>query len=198
MAYIYKITNTVNNKVYIGQIIQSIKNRWYRHCANTKSISKEEKNMLIKRAILKYGKESFKIEIIEECNPEDLDDRECYYIKYYDSYNNGYNCTLGGQKGAKPVQTPENIQKEIISLYKEGFSLREIAKEYSIDKATVKGILVRNNLLIRDVRNYKFSNEVRQAIINAYNNGTTRKEIINTFHISKSYLSQLISGKRRI
>ena len=55
--------------------------------------------MHIKRAILKYGKENFSIEILEECPKELLNDREKYYIKLYNSYNSGYNSTLGGQNG---------------------------------------------------------------------------------------------------
>ena len=57
-GYIYKVTNKVNGKVYIGQTIQSVKARWQRHC-NTKNKSKGEMQMQIKRAILKYGKEKY-------------------------------------------------------------------------------------------------------------------------------------------
>ena len=56
---IYKITNTINNKIYIGQTIQSLQNRWKRHCSNKGTI--DELNMVIKKAILKYGKENFEV-----------------------------------------------------------------------------------------------------------------------------------------
>lgn len=197
IGYIYKVTNKVNGKVYIGQTIQSVKDRWYEHC-RTKNISKAEKNMHIKRAILKYGKENFILEILEECDASLLNDRERYYISYFDSYKNGYNSTEGGQDGIKPLQTPEEIQKEVVALYTCGFSLRAIGKEYNIDKTTVKGILTVHNIPLRAIRTYKLSQEDREKIIAKVNNGISRKQIMEEYHIGKSYLSQLITGHRRI
>lgn len=197
MGYIYKITNKVNSKVYIGQTVQSVKDRWYGHC-KTKNLSKAEKSMHIKRAILKYGKENFIVETLEKCDSNLLNERERYYISYFDSYRNGYNSTKGGQDGAKPLQTSEKIQKEVIELYNCGFSLRAIGKEYSIDKATVKGILTANNIPLRTTRTYKLSQEDREEIITKIDNDVPRKQIMEEYHISKSYLSQLITGHRRI
>lgn len=196
-GYIYKVTNKVNGKVYIGQTIQTIKNRWYEHC-RTKNISKAEKNMKIKRAILKYGKENFTVETLEECDSALLNDRERYYISYFDSYKNGYNSTEGGQDGVKPLQTPEEIQKEVVELYACGFSLRAISKEYNIDKTTVKGILAVHNAPLRASRTYKLSQEDREEIVAKVNNGVSRKQIMEEYHISKSYLSQLITEHHRI
>ena len=153
--------------------------------------------MVIKRAIHKYGKENFTIEVIEKCDQQLLNEREKYWINYYDSYEKGYNSTLGGQDYTK---MPKLIKKstEIVELYNEGFSLREIANEYNVDHATIKLLLTRNNVPLRNTRTYKLSEEQRQDIINSINKGTSRKEIMNKYHISKSYLSQLINGKRRI
>ena len=153
--------------------------------------------MVIKRAIHKYGKENFTIEVIEKCDQQLLNEREKYWINYYDSYEKGYNSTLGGQNYTK---MPKLIKKstEIIELYNEGFSLREIANEYNVDHATIKLLLTRNNVPLRNTRTYKLSEEQRQDIINSINKGISRKEIMNKYHISKSYLSQLINGKRRI
>lgn len=196
VGYIYKVTNKLNGKIYIGQTIQSIKDRWYRHCG--KSGNEAEQKMHIKRAIFKYGKENFTIELLEECNQADLDNREKYYISYFGSYNNGYNSTEGGQGGKKPYKTTEEEDNLIIEWYKEGFSLRIIAKEFLIDKATVKGILTRNNVPIRSTRTYKLTQEDRESIVEELQKGTERKEIMKKYHISKSYLSQLATGNRRI
>ena len=75
IGYIYKVTNKINGKIYIGQTIQSVKDRWYRHCGKS-GISKAELNTHFKRAILKYGKENFIIETIEMCDSTELNDKE--------------------------------------------------------------------------------------------------------------------------
>lgn len=197
IGYIYKVTNKINGKIYIGQTIQSVKDRWHRHCGKS-GISKAELNTHFKRAILKYGKENFTIETIEVCDSTKLNDREKFYISYYNSYINGYNSTIGGQGGTKPFKTSEESETQIISLYNYGFSLREIGREFNLDKTTVKGILVRHNISIRTTRTYKLSSTDRINIMNDLDLGLSRKEIINKYNISKSYLSQLITGNRRI
>lgn len=70
LGIIYIITNDINNKVYIGQTIQELQKRWHRHCQ--KSCSKAERRMAIKQAILKYGKEHFKIQELCKCPVEEL------------------------------------------------------------------------------------------------------------------------------
>ena len=191
---IYKVTNKINNKIYIGQTVQPLHIRWQGHCQN---INNGNYQMVIKRAIHKYGKENFIIEEIEKCNQELLNEREKYWISFYNSYENGYNSTLGGQDHTK---MPKLIKKsiEIIELYQEGFSLRELAKEYNVDHATIKLLLTKNNIIIRNTRTYKLSKYERQSIIDAINRGISRKQIMREYGISKSYLSQLINGKRRI
>lgn len=192
---IYIITNSINNKVYIGQTIQSLKDRWYGHCR--RGFSEGERNMKIKRAINKYGKDKFQIKELEKCNIDMLDTREIYYINLYNSYREGYNSTVGGKLGAKPLKLNEEQQQDCIDLYKLGFSLRSIAKEFNVDKATIKHIIEINNITLRTTRTYKLSQEDRAEIIKDAK-FMSRKEIMNKWHISKSYLSQLLSYKRRI
>jgi len=93
---IYIIKNCINDKVYIGQTIQSLKKRFIGHCCYSKN--DRSINMYIKRAIHKYGKQNFNISLLEECPIENLNEREKYWIAFYDSYNKGYNLTLGGQQ----------------------------------------------------------------------------------------------------
>lgn len=197
LGFIYKVTNKVNNKIYIGQTIQRVQDRWYRHCGKS-GLPETEMKTHFKRAILKYGKENFIVETLETCDSSLLNEREKYYIKLYDSYRCGYNSTLGGQDGAKPFKTTEEDNESIIELYKEGFSLKDIGKEYKIDKATVKSILVRHNIELRTSKAVKYTSKVRESILQDYNQGISRKDIMKKYLISKSYLSQLISGKRRI
>ena len=193
-GFIYKITNKINGKSYIGQTIQNVKERFYQHCAT--KCSQAILNMVIHKAITKYGKSNFTIEVIEEVESANLNDRERYWIRYYDSYNNGYNSTEGGQDGIKLFK---NLDTEsIVREYKSGKSLREIGRLFNVDKQTIKDLLVRNNISLRTTRTYKFSQKDREDILKDLSLGLSRKEIISKWHISKSYLSQLINGYRRI
>lgn len=193
-GFIYKITNTINSKSYIGQTIQNVKERFYQHCAT--KCSKAVSNMAIHRAIKKYGKSNFTVEVIEEIDSANLNDRERYWIKYYNSYNNGYNSTKGGQDGCKPFKDLD--VESIIKEYNTGKSLRTLGTIFKVDKQTIKDLLVRNNINLRTTRTYKLSQKDREDIIKDLSLGLSRKEIISKWHISKGYLSQLINGYRRI
>ena len=89
--FIYKISNDINDKVYIGQTIRPIEDRFRRH------INDAINNILdthFARAIRKYGKENFHIEMIDRAETQDeLNLKEQYWIRYFDSVNNGYNET---------------------------------------------------------------------------------------------------------
>lgn len=89
---IYKITNMINGKSYIGQS-NDIKRRWKEH----RSKHSWKSNHVIYRAFKKYGFENFKFEIIEECDVKFLSEKEKYYIAEFDTYKNGYNETEGGE-----------------------------------------------------------------------------------------------------
>lgn len=91
---IYKITNKINGKSYIGQSNNIIR-RISEH--KSESYRQHEINKVLYKAIKKYGIQNFDFDIIEECYVDELDDRERYWIDYFDCYKNGYNCTLGGK-----------------------------------------------------------------------------------------------------
>lgn len=93
MGFIYKITNICNNKVYIGQTSRSIEERFNGHLHAAKSNS----SFYLHNAMRKYGFENFKVEKIEECEDILLGEKEKYWIQYYNSFENGYNMTLGGE-----------------------------------------------------------------------------------------------------
>jgi group I intron endonuclease len=63
---IYKITNKLNGKIYVGQTIKSLEDRFQKHCCGTSAKDKYHFNMAIKKAIRKYGKDNFTIELIEK------------------------------------------------------------------------------------------------------------------------------------
>ncbi len=94
-GHIYKITNLVNKKIYIGLTKNPIQLRWKQHIDNTKS---RRKKTYLSNAIIKHGKENFTIEILETVPLEILKSKEIEYIALYNSRDRsvGYNVTLGG------------------------------------------------------------------------------------------------------
>ena len=111
--WIYKITNVQNNKVYIGQTIRPIQDRFHRH------INDALNNILdthFARAIRKYGKDNFIIEQIDQAQTQDeLNKKEQYWIKYYNSVQNGYNETDAISKcGGNTYQSKTEKEMEVI------------------------------------------------------------------------------------
>lgn len=98
IGYIYKITNDVNGKQYVGQTIDPNK-RFQQHKYKAESARKNnENNIALYNAINKYGIEHFHFEIIEECKKELLEIREPYWIKCLNTLvPNGYNILIGGK-----------------------------------------------------------------------------------------------------
>lgn len=120
MALIYKITNNINNKVYIGKTNRDIQIRWSEH---KRYIYQKERDNKLYRAIRKYGIDNFSIDIIENnISEKDISNKEKYYIKFYDSYYSGYNETFGGE-GESQV----DISK-LITLYNKGYNYAEISR----------------------------------------------------------------------
>lgn len=100
MGYIYKITNLITNKCYIGQTIRkNVNQRWNEH-KRGRSCGNETDKSLIKNSIKKYGQDNFKFEIICICFDDDLNRFEIDYISKLNTINpNGYNIHSGGCQG---------------------------------------------------------------------------------------------------
>lgn len=128
MGWIYKISNDINNKVYIGQTMRPLYYRW--------SVHKYRANQNYKghlySAMRKYGIDHFYIEEIEKCPDSILDRRERYWIQFYNSYGNGYNETLGGQD-AKRMYMYEDICECLLS----GEDELSVAKKFHCNRKTV-------------------------------------------------------------
>lgn len=182
---IYKITNKINGKIYVGQTTKTLTERFQKHCWGTTTKDVYHFNMAIKEAIRKYGKENFIIELIEEVEQNKLDEREVYWISYYNSYNKGYNCTLGGQNGAtRSTSLSWSEENEIIEAKYLGFSSKEIGQVYNIDRSTVKNIFNRHNLRMPIKRNLEYRIN-KEAFIQFLSTNPTCKQIENKFSICR-------------
>ena len=131
MAYIYKITNNINGKIYIGKTEFSVEKRFREHCLDYKKERFEKRPLY--SAMNKYGIENFSVETIEETdNPEE---REKYWIEYFGSFKNGYNATLGGD--GKRYLDYDLVEK----VYNETKSVKETSALLNIDSSHVSDIL---------------------------------------------------------
>ena len=99
MTGIYCYHNTINGKRYIGQAVDLVRRKrdHYNRAFNNFE-SNTEYNSAIHQAFRKYGYENFEYSILEECDVSELNSREIYWIAFYDSKNNGYNCDNGGSE----------------------------------------------------------------------------------------------------
>lgn len=129
---IYKITNLINNKHYIGQSVH-IEKRWQEHC-------RPSADSLIAKAIQTYGKDNFTFEILEECSIKELDKLEYKYIELYNSLiPNGYNIVLTNEQNIHTFlkydkETLLNIINDIKNVE---LSFSEISKKYSLDLSMI-------------------------------------------------------------
>ena len=138
---IYKITNQVNGKVYIGQSV-NIERRWKEHKKEAFKESSSNYNYPLYQAFREDGLETFIFEILEECLQEELNQKEEYYISLYESYSvdhsKGYNQTPGGNQSFQgKLNSLQEIIKQCI-LNKESF--KSISQKYQITLQSVYDI----------------------------------------------------------
>lgn len=137
---IYLIRNTLDNKVYIGQSIHIAK-RIKDHIRSVYNLKRTDSNNRLHNAIRKYGPERFELNIIEKCEPTDLNNREIYWISYYNSTNNeiGYNLTFGGDGSlyfGKKL-TLDKLKYLYSLLAGEKLSYKQIANKFNISEDLV-------------------------------------------------------------
>lgn len=134
MAYIYKIENDINGKIYIGKTEFSIEKRFKEHCSD--AFRTEIGQRPLYAAMRKYGIEHFHISLIEETdNPEE---REIYWIEKMRSFKYGYNATCGGD-GKKYID-----YDLVISTYRKTLNQKTTSELLNIHVQTVRKIIKEN------------------------------------------------------
>ena len=129
MIGIYKITNKLNGKVYVGQS-NDIERRFKEHQQKG-----ESSKIPLDIAIQKYGKDNFTYEIIEECSLEELNPKEQYWIITLNAVTDGYNCSVGGdqqsvgENNGRSKLTEKDVQK-IRQAYADHKKQRDVYEEY--------------------------------------------------------------------
>ena len=182
MGYIYKITNDINNQVYIGLTTRSIEQRWKEHIRH--------KSSSIDNAIQKYGIAHFSVEEIEECPDEIIDEREIYWIEYYDSFNNGYNATFGGRDGSS-LNTLK--VQEVLKLWEQGLTVNKIVEETKLNVETIRNYLNKNGIthdLIRQRANIYIGKSKAKTILQFDINNNFLKEWESTAEATRNGYSK--------
>lgn len=145
MGFVYKITNSINGKMYIGQTSRDIFVRWKEHIRDSSDKPSSVYFSLLHRAIRKYGADAFEVECVEECDDSVLDQREQYWIKKLKTRENGYNITRGGQGKLK------SDNAEILALWNDGLAVKEISAKTGISKQIVAKRLRYQGVKIQEI-----------------------------------------------
>lgn len=200
MNRIYKITNQINGKVYIGLTTQGIKRRWSEHLYRFNSCEREHALYL---AMRKYGIENFDIESIQKTDdPNELPELEMKHIQENDSLNNGYNMTCGGdfisdetREKLRKIFTGRNITwgKKIVATKRERFKEWPCGKVSGSDSKMAKHYLVKHPCGKTEVfkglrgfsREHNLSHNLLLATLNKKQNhhkGYVLLETFNDYH----------------
>lgn len=183
---IYIIRNTINSKVYIGQTKVSLKLRFQNHL----SAARNGKDYVIGKAIRKYGEENFYIELLEECTIEELNERERYWISYFNSTNNkfGYNISIGGNV----IRTTKELNKDlVISMFNSGIPAYKIAKILHTGVPNITNLLKDSNIIYG--LDLQKTDKLEEAmIIDLYLDGYSTIDIGRKFNKNKSTIRRIL------
>lgn len=182
---IYKITNKVNGKSYIGQTRYTLEFRWRQH------IHKKD-NTYFHNAIRKYGPENFTLEVLEECSTSNLNEREIFYIAKYNTFKEGYNLTTGGDGNRRLLL--DNSYDEIKELYLSGFSSNKIATLYNVDKASIVKILKQLGVKIRS-NTLNINKQEFDELVQDYQTGYSLRELAKRYDCSAPGLKEFLIKK---
>lgn len=190
MGYIYKITNKLTNKVYIGQTTRHYRERWKEHLRDRNKLP--YCNWPLYRMLNSTPSEQISWEILEEVDNELLNEREQYWISFYNSKEDGYNCTTGGHNGTK------HDYNKILEYW-----LNEGKRTYSV---TAKAFNTTPGYISQIIRSLGYTTRSKEEI-NASAHDSTKKEVnqidlltgrvINTFD-SITEAGALTSGNSSI
>ncbi len=197
---IYCIENIINHKKYIGQA-HNIYDRWRKH--KNALNSNHHENSHLQNSWNKYGKENFAFYIVEECEEDKLDEKEIYYIEYYNTLNRsyGYNKKTGGQNCS--AYYTEEIKEKMSESVKRSYDnndLRqrrsETTKHYWDNPLNKEKILGKNNVMYgkhhTDETKKKISDTKKSKHYESYNKNHTKVfcEELNIEYVNASTASK--------
>ena len=134
MIGIYKIENLLTHQCYIGQS-SDIFSRWRWEYADAFNPNSQTYNYPLQIDFRIYPKDKFSFSIIEECKKDELYEKEKFWIKFYDSYNNGYNQSEGGEGASKISE--EQLKNIVVDLKNTDLSITQLSEQYKLHKRTI-------------------------------------------------------------
>lgn len=191
MAFIYCITNLINGKQYIGKTTKTVEERFKEHCFASKRKNHEKRPLY--NAMNKYGIDNFYVKILIECNIDMLSFYEQYYILKFNTYKFGYNATLGGDGSIL------YNYDDIIALYNQGLSIREVSQKMNCCVDTVSKVLKSFNIPLH--KKLTGSCNQKRSVKQIDNNGKTINifdSVVNAAHwlVDNNYTGKYTSGVR--
>lgn len=186
-GFIYKITNKVNGKSYIGQTRYKVEFRYKQHMHKT--------SPALAYDIKKYGEGAFTCETLEECDIEQLDSREIYYIAKYNTFYEGYNRQHGGKNKDNAKVVTDDKYSEIVGLYKCGFSSNKIAELYGVSKNIIRKILATLGVKLRDPKRIKLNHQEFLELVEDYKSGYSLRELAKRYDCSNTGLKEYLIKK---
>lgn len=208
MGLIYKVTNKVNGKVYIGLTNSTLAQRKNKHL-NEAEIGK---GFYFHNALRKYGKENFTWEVVEDNIPdENLGERELYWISRFNSFKTGYNQTEGGEGCPGRVMTKETRKR--IGIANKGkyhvltpgqedafcrmyqlrcYTKKCLLKAFGISHSTGDRILQRSGIKRGQLWIPK---EIKEKVKQLYISGKGPKEISNLVKLTNKQVSYILEDK---
>lgn len=170
-----------------------------------------EYNYPLSRGIRKYGKEEYELIIIEnDLDPNQLDEREKYWIDYYNTYWNGYNQTIGGTFPTQPIFSEETINIVIEMLKDYSFSFQDIIDKTGLSLTHIYNINTgqrrkRSNIQYpirpknaKGSKGIKFDSQENKAIHEMIiNSSYSLKQIAEKFHVAYSTICDINAGRTK-
>lgn len=130
---IYKVTNIVNGKVYIGKTKRNLKTRWAQHCRDADS---KIACFKLQKAIKEYGAENFTIVQIDCATTKDeADAKEVYWIRFYNAIEEGYNTSPGGKAGGNRKKV-KAVEDDLVF-----DTMVEAAKHYGLSHSMIPAVV---------------------------------------------------------
>ncbi len=193
-GFIYKVTNKVNGKSYIGQTRNTVEFRWRQHY-------KAKDNKYFHRAIQKYGKENFEVTTLEKCDTNKLNEREIYYINKFNTFSNGYNLTKGGtaytptRKCINGYIEVDDKYDEIKGMYLAGYSTAKISCLYNVDRHCISNILKSMGVKIRQSNSININAQEFKELVEDYHTGCSLKFLAKKYGCTAPWLKEYLQKK---